>query len=126
MRTNEVAFAYLDVSTGDGFTTILTGDEKEVVQELLAIQAKELIVSEQMYVLINDLSAIHDFTVSIEKEELSDDEIHKYVPNHPDQTHQTVKTTITIHSKNTKTIPFTYSAFHLSTKRILFSDGLSF
>ena len=49
------------------------GDEKEVVQELLSIQAKELIVSEQMYVLINDLSAIHDFTVSIEKEELSDE-----------------------------------------------------
>lgn len=91
LATDEVAFAYLDVSTGDGFTTILTGDEKEVVQELLAIQAKELIVSEQMYVLINDLSAIHDFTVSIEKEELSDEEIHKYVPNHPDQTHQTVK-----------------------------------
>ena len=60
---NEVAFSYLDVSTGDGFTTILRGDEKEVVQELLAIQAKELIVSEQMYVLINDLSAIHDFTL---------------------------------------------------------------
>lgn len=91
LATDEVAFAYLDVSTGDGFTTLLTGDEKEVVQELLAIQAKELIVSEQMYVLINDLSAIHDFTVSIEKEELSDEEIHKYVPNHPDQTHQTVK-----------------------------------
>ena len=41
----------------------LHGDEKEVVQELLSIQAKELIVSEQIYVLINDLSAIHDFTV---------------------------------------------------------------
>lgn len=91
LTSNEVAFAYLDVSTGDGFTTILTGDEKEVVQEILAIQAKELIVSEQMYVLINDLSAIHDFTVSIEKEELSDEAIHTYVPNHPDQTHQTVK-----------------------------------
>lgn len=91
LAANEVAFAYLDVSTGDGFTTILSGDEKEVVQELLAIQAKELIVSEQMYVLINDLSGIHDFTVSIEKEELSDEETYKYVPNHPDQTHQTVK-----------------------------------
>ena len=88
---NEVAFAYLDVSTGDGFTTILTGDEKEVVQEILAIQVKELIVSEQLYVLINDLSAIHDFTLSIEKEELSDEEILTYVPNHPDQTHQTIK-----------------------------------
>ncbi|MEK3977863.1 DNA mismatch repair protein MutS [Psychrobacillus sp. FSL K6-2836] len=91
LAANEVAFAYLDVSTGVGFTTILSGDEKEVVQELLAIQAKELIVSEQMYVLINDLSGIHDFTVSIEKEELSDEETYKYVPNHPDQTHQTVK-----------------------------------
>ncbi|SEM11746.1 DNA mismatch repair protein MutS [Paenisporosarcina quisquiliarum] len=91
LATNEVSFAYLDVSTGDGFTTILTGDEKEVVQELLAIQAKELIVSEQMYVLINELSAIHDFTVSIEKDELSNEDIHKYIPNHPDQTHQTVK-----------------------------------
>lgn len=89
--SNEVAFAYLDVSTGDGFTTILSGDEKEVVQELLSIQAKELIVSEQMYVLINDLSTIHDFTVSIEKEELTDEAIQKYIPNHPKQTHQTVK-----------------------------------
>ena len=48
----------------------LHGDEKEVVQELLSIQAKELIVSEQLYVLINDLSAIHDFTLSIEQEEI--------------------------------------------------------
>lgn len=91
LASNEVAFAYLDVSTGDGFTTILSGDEKEVVQELLSIQAKELIVSEQMYVLINDLSTIHDFTVSIEKEELTDQAIQKYIPNHPKQTHQTVK-----------------------------------
>ncbi|MEK3953228.1 DNA mismatch repair protein MutS [Psychrobacillus psychrotolerans] len=91
LASNEVAFAYLDVSTGDGFTTILSGDEKEVVQELLSIQAKELIVSEQMYVLINDLSTIHDFTVSIEKEELTDEAIQKYIPNHPKQTHQTVK-----------------------------------
>lgn len=91
LASNEVAFAYLDVSTGDGFTTILSGDEKEVVQELLSIQAKELIVSEQMYVLINDLSTIHNFTVSIEKEELTDEAIQKYIPNHPKQTHQTVK-----------------------------------
>ena len=91
LASNEVAFAYLDVSTGDGFTTILSGDEKEVVQELLSIQAKELIVSEQMYVLINDLSTIHDFTVSIEKEELTDEAIQNYIPNHPKQTHQTVK-----------------------------------
>ncbi|MDI2588479.1 DNA mismatch repair protein MutS [Psychrobacillus sp. NEAU-3TGS] len=88
---NEVSFSYLDVSTGDGFTTILHGDEKEVVQEILAIQAKELIVSEQMYVLINDLSAIHDFTLSIEKDESNEQSIEKYVPNHPPETHRTVK-----------------------------------
>ena len=88
---NEVAFSYLDVSTGDGFTTIINGDEKEVVQELLSLQAKELIVSEQMYVLINDTSAMHDFTLSIEQEELSDHETAKYVENHPIETHRTVK-----------------------------------
>lgn len=91
LPSNEVAFAYLDVSTGDGFTTILRGDEKEVIQELLAIQAKELIVSEQMYVLINDLSAIHDFTLSIEPDESNEQEIEKYVQNHPIETHRTVK-----------------------------------
>ncbi|WP_144511252.1 DNA mismatch repair protein MutS [Bacillus sp. FJAT-22090] len=91
LPTNEVAFAYLDVSTGDGFTTIIRGDEKEVVQELLAIQAKELIVSEQMYVLINDLSAVHDFTLSIEPDESIEQEIEKYVQNHPVETHRTVK-----------------------------------
>lgn len=91
LTANEVAFSYLDVSTGDGFTTILQGDEKEVVEQLLAIQAKELIVSEQMYVLINDLSAMHDFTLSIEQEELNDQETEKYVSNHPVETHRTVK-----------------------------------
>ncbi|TQR21016.1 DNA mismatch repair protein MutS [Psychrobacillus vulpis] len=91
LQTNEVAFSYLDVSTGDGFTTIIKGNEKEVIQELLALQAKELIVSEQLYVLINDLSTTHDFTLSIEKEELSNDEVVKYIVNHPEETHQTVK-----------------------------------
>jgi DNA mismatch repair protein MutS len=91
LSNNEVAFAYLDVSTGDGFTTIMTGDEKEIVQELLSLQAKELIVSEQLYVLINDLSSIHDFTLSIEQDELSNDSAEKYVTNHPVETHRTVK-----------------------------------
>lgn len=91
LSSNEVSFAYLDVSTGDGFTTILHGDEKEIVQELLAIQAKELIVSEQLFVLINDLSAIHEFTLSIESDELKDVEAENYVMNHPSETHRTVK-----------------------------------
>ena len=91
ISSNEVSFSYLDISTGDGFTTILHGDEKEVVQELLSLQAKELIVSEQMYVLINDISAMHDFTVSIEQEELNNLETLKYVENHPVETHRTVK-----------------------------------
>lgn len=91
LSNNEVAFAYLDVSTGDGFTTIMTGDEKEIVQELLSLQAKELIVSEQLYVLINDLSSIHDFTLSIEQDELSNDSAEKYVTYHPIETHRTVK-----------------------------------
>ncbi|MFF2753939.1 DNA mismatch repair protein MutS [Psychrobacillus sp. NPDC058041] len=91
LPSNEVAFSYLDVSTGDGFTTILHGDEKEVVQEILSIQAKELIVSEQLYVLINDLSELHEFTLSIEQEELNNEEAEKYVENHPKETHRTVK-----------------------------------
>lgn len=91
LPTNEVAFSYLDVSTGDGFTTLIVGDEKEIVQELLAIQAKELIVSEQLYVLINDLSTIHDFTLSIEQEELPDEEVGQYIENHPVETIRTVK-----------------------------------
>ncbi|WP_298472216.1 DNA mismatch repair protein MutS [Psychrobacillus sp. FSL W7-1457] len=91
LSTEEVVFSYLDVSTGDGFTTIIKGDEKEVVQQLLALQAKELIVSEQLYLVINDLSSIHDFTLSIEQEELSDDEAAKYVVNHPAETYRTVK-----------------------------------
>ncbi|WP_391121486.1 DNA mismatch repair protein MutS [Psychrobacillus sp. L3] len=91
LSTNEVAFSYLDVSTGDGFTTILHGDEKEIVQELLSLQAKELIVSEQLYVLINDLSALHEFTLSIEQEELNNEETEKYVENHPVETHRTVR-----------------------------------
>ncbi|QFF98616.1 DNA mismatch repair protein MutS [Psychrobacillus glaciei] len=91
LSTNEVAFSYLDVSTGDGFTTILHGDEKEIVQELLSLQAKELIVSEQLYVLINDLSALHEFTLSIEQEELNVEEAEKYVENHPIETQRTVK-----------------------------------
>ena len=88
---NEIAFSYMDISTGDGFSTLLKGDEKEVVQQLLAIQAKELIVSEQMFVLISDLSAIHDFTLSIEQEELSDEEAAAYAPNHPKSSLRTVK-----------------------------------
>lgn len=91
LSSGEVVFSYLDVSTGDGFTTIIKGDEKEVVQQLLALQAKELIVSEQLYLVINDLSSIHDFTLSIEQEELSDEEAAKYLVNHPPTTYRTVK-----------------------------------
>lgn len=91
LPSNEVAFSYLDVSTGDGFTTILHGDEKEVVQEILSLQAKELIVSEQLFVLINDLSELHEFTLSIEQEELNNEDAEKYVENHPKEAHRTVK-----------------------------------
>ncbi|WP_342578446.1 DNA mismatch repair protein MutS [Psychrobacillus sp. FSL K6-2843] len=91
LSTDEIVFSYLDVSTGDGFTTIIKGDEKEVVQQLLALQAKELIVSEQMYLVINELSSIHNFVLSIEQEELTDEEAEKYVKDHPVTTHRTVK-----------------------------------
>ncbi|PZX07784.1 DNA mismatch repair protein MutS [Psychrobacillus insolitus] len=116
ISTNEVAFSYLDVSTGDGFTTILHGDEKEVVQELLSIQAKELIVSEQLFVLINDLSAIHDFTLSIEHEEISDLEGEKYLLNHPIEVHRTVKRLLQYIQKTQKRSLLHIQAFTFQTR----------
>ncbi|WP_313891173.1 DNA mismatch repair protein MutS [Psychrobacillus sp.] len=112
----EVSFSYLDVSTGDGFSTIIKGDEKEIVQELLSLQAKELIVSEQLYVLINDLSAQYDFTLSIEQEELSDQDAEKYVVDHPIEAQRTVKRLLQYIQKTQKRSLLHIQAFTFQTR----------
>lgn len=63
------AFCYLDLSTGEGSSTILNGDEKSLMQELQTLSIRELIVSEHMYVLLSEFAKAQSILLSIEESE---------------------------------------------------------
>lgn len=64
---NRYAYAYLDLSTGEGTSAILTGTEKNLIQELQTLSIRELVVPEQLFVLLSDLAEVHSILLSIEE-----------------------------------------------------------
>lgn len=79
ISNNEIAFAYLDVSTGEANTSILEGSAKELVQQLHAYAIKEVIVTEQLQLLMADFAENSGIVLSLEKEEMNETRAAKYV-----------------------------------------------
>lgn len=84
---NRYAYAYLDLSTGEGTSAILTGTEKNLIQELLTLSIRELVVPEQLFVLLSDLAEAQSILLSIEKTELETKADASFVEKNPLEVH---------------------------------------
>lgn len=84
---NRYAYAYLDLSTGEGTSVILTGTEKNLMQELQTLAIRELVVPEQLYVLLSDLAEAQSILLSIEKTELESHAKDAFVEQIPMEVH---------------------------------------
>ncbi|WP_274307481.1 DNA mismatch repair protein MutS [Solibacillus daqui] len=83
LSANELAFAYLDVSTGEANTSIIEGSAKELVQQLQAYAIKEVIVTEQLQLLLSDFADTSGIVLSLEKEEMDGIRAENYVAQLP-------------------------------------------
>lgn len=79
LSENELAFAYLDVSTGEANTSIIEGSAKELVQQLQAYAIKEVIVTDQLKLLLADYAETSGIVLSLEKEEMDSLRADNYV-----------------------------------------------
>jgi len=84
---NRYAYAYLDLSTGEGTSAILAGTEKNLIQELQALSIRELVVSEQLFVVLSDLAEAHSILLSIEETKLDLNTINTFVEQNPIDVH---------------------------------------
>ncbi|QBP41416.1 DNA mismatch repair protein MutS [Paenisporosarcina antarctica] len=84
---NCYAYAYLDLSTGEGTSVILTGTEKNLIQELQALSIRELVVPEQLFVLLSDLAEAHSILLSIEETKLELNTNKLFVEQNPIDVH---------------------------------------
>ena len=58
------SLSYVDISTGEASATYITGTEKALLQELQSLQIRELVVSDQLFLLLNEDA--QDLVLSIE------------------------------------------------------------
>lgn len=84
---NRYAYAYLDLSTGEGTSAILTGTEKNLIQELQTLSIKEMVVPEQLFVLLSDLANAHAILLSIEETALEPQTNDSFVAQLPVDVH---------------------------------------
>ena len=83
LSQNEIAFAYLDVSTGEANTSIIEGSAKELTQQLQAYAIKEVIVTEQLQLLMADYAETSGIVLSLEQQEMDDVRAAQYVSQLP-------------------------------------------
>ena len=83
LSQNEIAFAYLDVSTGEANTSIVEGSAKELTQQLQAYAIKEVIVTEQLQLLMADFAETSGIVLSLEQQEMDDVRAAQYVKDLP-------------------------------------------
>ena len=83
LENNAIAFAYLDVSTGEANTSIIEGGTKTLLQQLIALNMRELVVTEQLQLLLAEQASNLGIVLSIEQEEMSDEQAGKYIDTLP-------------------------------------------
>ena len=79
LSETEIAFAYLDVSTGEANTSIIEGSVKELIQQLQAYNMRELIVTEQLHLLMAEQAENYGIVLSREEEEMAGAKAEQYV-----------------------------------------------
>ena len=78
-----MAYAFLDVSTGEAQVSTLEGDGKALMMQLDAYGIRELIVTEQLHVWLSDLATNVGIVLSIHADEMGEQQAHPYVQQVP-------------------------------------------
>ncbi|MEG0472655.1 MAG: DNA mismatch repair protein MutS, partial [Solibacillus sp.] len=80
---NEMAVAYLDISTGEANVSLIEGHVKELIQQLQAYSIKEVIVTEPLQHEMADYALSAGIVVSLEELEMETGRAEQYVQNIP-------------------------------------------
>lgn len=83
LSDQEFSFAYLDVSTGETNSFIIEGGTKALFQQLQAYNIRELVVTEELKLLLQEQAANLGIVLSIENEEMDEDKAGKYLIHLP-------------------------------------------
>ncbi len=123
LSENNFAFAYLDVSTGETNTSIVEGGAKSLLQQLMALNIRELVVTEQLQILLAEQAANLGIVLSLEKNEMTDEKSLQYVGKLPKQLQGAAKSLLQYVERTqmrslTHIQPFTYT----ETKKLLRID----
>ena len=52
LSASEIAFSYLDVSTGEARAELIEGSEKQLIAQLQSLNIRECIVTEQLFLVL--------------------------------------------------------------------------
>lgn len=80
---NEIAFAYLDVSTGESNCSIIEGSAKQLIQQVQSYAIKEVIVTEQLQLLLAEYAEAGGIVLSLEMKEMEGARATQYVDHLP-------------------------------------------
>lgn len=89
---NSFAFAYLDVSTGEAKTSMVEGDAKALLQQLMAFNIRELVVTEQLQLLLAEQAGNLGIVLSLETEEMPEEKSALYIEKLPTELKGVAKT----------------------------------
>ncbi|WP_346235583.1 DNA mismatch repair protein MutS [Lysinibacillus telephonicus] len=123
LSENSFALAYLDVSTGETNTLLVEGGTKSLLQQLMAFNIRELVVTEYLQVLLAEQAANLGIVLSLENEEGTDENSIQYVSNLPKSLQGAAKCLLKYVERTqmrslTHIQPFTYT----ETKKLLRID----
>ena len=85
INENELAFAYLDVSTGQAHAQIIEGGVKECIQQLHSLSIREVITAEELQLEMAELAGTAGIVISLEQEEIAEHTVDAYLKELPDQ-----------------------------------------
>ncbi|MEL4024517.1 DNA mismatch repair protein MutS [Lysinibacillus endophyticus] len=120
------SLAYLDVSTGESKTTIVEGGIKSLLQQLISLNIRELVVTEQLQILLEEPAKNLSLVLSLEKEEMPIEKSGKYIEQLPENLQGVAKSLLQyVERTQMRSLshiqPFTYT----ETKQLLRIDSNS-
>lgn len=126
LSNQSIAFAYLDVSTGEANTIIVEGGIKSLLQQLLSLNIRELVVTEPLQMMITEQANNLGVVLSLENEEMSEEKCRNYIENLPKELQGVAKSLLQyVERTQMRSLshiqPFTY----IETKQLLRIDSNS-
>lgn len=81
---NELAFVYIDVSTGEANAQMLEGSAKECIQQLQSLNIREVIVTQELQLEMAEMAETTGIVLSLEQEEMDMQKASAYIEHLPE------------------------------------------